>query len=84
MVTHSTILAWEIPRREEPERLHVVPGVAEELDLTEQLNHNDIVDLQCCFSFSVQQSDSVTHTHILFQIVFSYRLFQSRAPCAIP
>ena len=28
MATHSSILAWEIPRTEEPDRLHTVHGVA--------------------------------------------------------
>ena len=38
-----------------------------------------IVDLQCCFSSGVQQSESVIHIHIstLFQILFPYRSLQS-------
>ena len=36
-----------------------------------------IVDLQCCVSFSIQQSDSVIHIFILFQILFPYRLLQN-------
>ena len=28
MTTHSSILAWRIPWTEEPERLHIVHGVA--------------------------------------------------------
>ena len=31
MVTHSNILAWEIPWREEPGRLHTVHGGLKEL-----------------------------------------------------
>ena len=37
MATHSSILAWEIPRTEQPGRLQSM-GVAKELDMTEQLN----------------------------------------------
>ena len=36
MATHSRILAWEIPRTEEPGRLQSTGS--EELDTTEQLN----------------------------------------------
>ena len=35
MATHSSILAWRIPRREEPGGLH--PWGRKELDTTEQL-----------------------------------------------
>ena len=35
--THSNILAWEIPRTEEPGRLQSM-GVAKELDMTDRLN----------------------------------------------
>ena len=34
--THSSILAWEIPWIEEPDRA-TVHGIAKELDMTEQL-----------------------------------------------
>ena len=34
MATHSSILAWEIPRTEEPGGLHTVPG-GKESDMTE-------------------------------------------------
>ena len=37
MATHSSILAWRIPRTEEPGRLHTVHEVAES-DTTEQLH----------------------------------------------
>ena len=37
IATHSSILAWRIPWREEPGGLHTVHGVAE-LDTTEQLH----------------------------------------------
>ena len=37
MATHSSILAWEIPRTEQPGRLQSM-RVAKELDMTEQLN----------------------------------------------
>ena len=46
-VTHSSILAWEIPRTEEPENpigraawQATVHGVAKVLDTTEQLNNS--------------------------------------------
>ena len=35
MATHSSILAWRIPWREEPGRLH--PWCCNELDMAEQL-----------------------------------------------
>ena len=39
MATHSSILAWKIPRTEKPViRVH---GDTKELDTTEQLNDND-------------------------------------------
>ena len=34
MATHSSVLAWEIPRTEESGRLHTAHGVAKELDMT--------------------------------------------------
>ena len=37
--THSSILAWEIPRTEKPGRLQSI-GVAKNLDMTSQLNNN--------------------------------------------
>ena len=37
MATHPSILAWRIPRTEEPEA--TVHGVTTELDMTEQLMH---------------------------------------------
>ena len=40
MATHFNILAWRIPRTEEPGRLQV-HGVTEELNTTEQLNNNN-------------------------------------------
>ena len=40
MATHSNILAWEIPRTEEPGGLHIIHGVAKESDMTKQLNNN--------------------------------------------
>ena len=47
MATHSRILAWKIPQREEPtvqERGSTVHGVAKELDMIEPLNsHNSWV-----------------------------------------
>ena len=39
MATHSSILAWEIPRTEGPGGLHSM-GVTKESDTTEQLNSN--------------------------------------------
>ena len=40
LVTHSSILAWEIPGTEEPGRLHTVHGVTEESSMTYQLKNN--------------------------------------------
>ena len=46
-----------------------------------------IVDLKCCVSLGVQQSESVIHIHIsiLFQILsrIGYYRILSRVPCAI-
>ena len=36
-----------------------------------------IVDLQCCVNSGVQQSDSVIHVSILFQILFPFRFLQN-------
>ena len=36
MATHSTILAWEIPRTEEPDGLQSIGS--QELDMTQTLN----------------------------------------------
>ena len=38
MATHSGILDWKIPWTEEPGGLHIVHGVAKELDTTYRLN----------------------------------------------
>ena len=38
MATHSSILAWEIPRTKEPEKSYC-PWGHKELDMTEQLTH---------------------------------------------
>ena len=40
MVTHSSILVWEIPWTEEPDGLYIVHGVTKELDTTQGLNNN--------------------------------------------
>ena len=40
MATHSSILAWKIPRTEELGRLQ--PMASKELDTTERLNHQQI------------------------------------------
>ena len=42
MVTHSSILAWEIPWTEEPDGLYIVHGVTKELDTTQGLNNNSV------------------------------------------
>ena len=47
MATHFSILAWKIPRTEEPGRLHAVHGVAES-DLSEHNSNNNIIDLKPC------------------------------------
>ena len=39
MATHSSILAWEIPRAEEPDGLHSM-GVSKEWDMTLWPNNN--------------------------------------------
>ena len=36
---HSSILAWEIPWTEEPDRLHTVHGVARESDSVTKQQH---------------------------------------------
>ena len=43
MATHSSILAWRIPRREEPGGLHSM-GSHKELDMTEQVSLFPLVD----------------------------------------
>ena len=40
MATHSSILAWEIPWTEKPDRA-TVHGVTKELDMTQRLNNNN-------------------------------------------
>ena len=40
MAAHSSILAWEIPWRKEPERLDNSPQGHKESNTTEQLNNN--------------------------------------------
>ena len=35
MAAHSSILAWRVPRTEEPGGLHIVHKVAEESNMTE-------------------------------------------------
>ena len=45
MATHSSILAWEIPCKEEPGGLQV-HGAAKESDTTEQLNNNNKLNKQ--------------------------------------
>ena len=42
MATHSSILAWEIPWTEAPDRLQPM-GVAKDLDVTYQLNRSLII-----------------------------------------
>ena len=50
MATHSSTLAWEIPRTEKPGGLQSLGS--QESDTTEQLNHHHtIVYLQCHFNF---------------------------------
>ena len=52
MATHSTILAWEIPRTEEPGGLQSMR--LQKSDMTEQLNNNNIP------TFDASDSDPVT------------------------
>ena len=40
VAAHPSILAWEIPRTEEPGRLHTVHGVAEDLVTKQQQQCN--------------------------------------------
>ena len=49
MATHSSILAWRISWMEEPGGLQSM-GL-QESDMTYQLNHQHIVDLQYCVNF---------------------------------
>ena len=48
MATYSSILAWEIPRTEEPGRYS--PIGYKELDTTERLNKNNCAKLYGCSS----------------------------------
>ena len=41
MATHSSILTWEIPWTEEPDRLQS-PGLQKGLDMAYQLNNNKL------------------------------------------
>ena len=51
MATHSSILAGEIPRTEEPDGLHIVQGVAKRIGL----------------GFATKQQESRFETHSLFK-----------------
>ena len=42
MATHSSILAWKIPRKEEPDGLQSMGLQRVGLDITEQLKNNNI------------------------------------------
>ena len=48
MVTHSSILAWEIPWTEEPGGLQSMGS--QELDMTERVNHHLIIQLKLTFN----------------------------------
>ena len=67
MATHSSILASEIPRTEEPGRT-TVHGGHKELDTTEQLNtHTPLaqeVFLKLAFSFQLQPTTHKVNTEI--------------------
>ena len=51
MANHSSTLAWEISWTEEPGGLH---GVANELDMTQQLNSNKSMTYVCIYIFPYQ------------------------------
>ena len=72
MAIHSSILAWEIPWTEEPgDFLNFVSGISWFIVLLVS---------------GVQQSDSVIHTSLPFQIIFPFRLlqiFEVRMFCAL-
>ena len=39
--------------------------------------YSSITGWQCCVSFSVQQSDSLIHVSIIFQVIFPFRLLHT-------
>ena len=64
MATHSSILAWKIPWREEPDRLYS-PGGHKELDTTERLHfHFSLLifiqwsELPCAYSSEISEGNT--------------------------
>ena len=77
MATHSRILAWRIPRTEEPGRLQSVGSQRVGHNWT-TANRNIMVGLQCCINFScIVKWLSYTDIYIPFYILF-YLLYPRR------
>ena len=77
MATHSGILSWGIPWTEELGRS--TPQGHKELDMTEQLTtaqHTESIN-NVVLASGMQQSDSVIHLSIPFQILSPFRLLQN-------
>ena len=64
MVTHSSILAWEIPWRDEPGRLYISWG-CKELDTTKQPTHvncKHVLRIDMCQAGDLRQIPEHTQT----------------------
>jgi len=75
MAIHSSILAWRIPRS----LASYSPWGPKELDMTEQLTtaqHTESIN-NVVLASGMQQSDSVIHLSIPFQILSPFRLLQN-------
>ena len=73
MATHSSILAWKVPWTEEH-------GELQSMGL-QRVGHDWATNIhthtELTYSVSsTQQDDSVVHIHIIFEIIFHFRLLQ--------
>ena len=57
MATHSSILAWEIPRTEQPGMLHTVHGVAK--------TQTRLNNFTFTFDFCALKKEMATHSSVL-------------------